>query len=107
MVGIELLSMTVEPEMSNQFITFMRWADQKRKLGVRANADTPTDAHTAIEFGAEGIGLCRTEHMFFGEGRIDAVREMIMASSEQERRSALGESMRKLLTRFSHCANNR
>ena len=80
---------TVEPEMSDFFRTFMKWADQERKLGVRANADTPTDAHVAIEFGAEGIGLCRTEHMFFGPGRIDAVREMIMAEDHQQRARAL------------------
>lgn len=80
---------TVQPEMSDYFRTFMRWADQERKLGVRANADTPNDAQVAIEYGAEGIGLCRTEHMFFGPGRIDAVREMIMAEDEGQRSRAL------------------
>jgi pyruvate,orthophosphate dikinase len=80
---------TVQPEMSDNFRTFMKWADQERKLGVRANADTPNDAHVALQYGAEGIGLCRTEHMFFGPGRIDAVREMIMAEDEAQRARAL------------------
>jgi pyruvate,orthophosphate dikinase len=80
---------TVQPEMSDHFRTFMRWADQERKLGVRANADTPNDAKVAIRYGAEGIGLCRTEHMFFGAGRIDAVREMIMAEDHEQRARAL------------------
>ncbi len=80
---------TVQPEMSDFFRTFMKWADQERTLGVRANADTPNDARVAIEYGAEGIGLCRTEHMFFGPGRIDAVREMIMAEDEAQRSRAL------------------
>ena len=62
---------TVQPEMSAAFQKFMKWADAERRLGVRANADTPNDAEVAREFGAEGIGLCRTEHMFFGAGRID------------------------------------
>jgi pyruvate,orthophosphate dikinase len=80
---------TVQAEMSSDFRTFMKWADQERKLGVRANADTPGDAKVAIEFGAEGIGLCRTEHMFFGPGRIDAVREMILAETHEQRARAL------------------
>jgi pyruvate,orthophosphate dikinase len=80
---------TVRPAMSDQFRTFLKWADQERKLGVRANADTPGDAQTAVEFGGEGIGLCRTEHMFFGPGRIDAVREMIMAEDSDQRARAL------------------
>ena len=80
---------TVQPEMSEHFQKFMKWADQERRLGVRANADTPTDARVAREFGAEGIGLCRTEHMFFGAGRIEAVREMIMAEDEGARARAL------------------
>ncbi|HXD90216.1 MAG TPA: pyruvate, phosphate dikinase, partial [Candidatus Binataceae bacterium] len=80
---------TVQPEMSDFFRTFMKWADQERTLGVRANADTPNDARVAREFGAEGIGLCRTEHMFFGPGRIDAVREMIMAEGPEQRARAL------------------
>ena len=67
----------IEPELSGEFATLIGWADKVRKLGVRANADTPADAKTAVRFGAEGIGLCRTEHMFFDEDRIQAVREMI------------------------------
>ena len=80
---------TVEPEMSSYFKKFLTWADQERKLGVRANADTPNDAKIARDFGAEGIGLCRTEHMFFGPERIEAVREMIMAENAQQRGRAL------------------
>jgi pyruvate, orthophosphate dikinase len=81
----------IEPEMSGEFGTLMGWADDVRKLGVRVNADTPEDARTAIKFGAEGIGLCRTEHMFFEETRIRTVREMILAEDEQERRAALSK----------------
>ena len=80
-----------EPEMSGEFATLMSWADAVRKMGVRANADTPADARVAIKFGAEGIGLCRTEHMFFEEGRIRAVREMILADDEKQRRAALAK----------------
>ncbi|MDF2673605.1 MAG: pyruvate, phosphate dikinase [Clostridiales bacterium] len=80
---------TVEPEISGYFGTFMSWADEIRAMKVRANADTPNDASTAVKFGAEGIGLCRTEHMFFQEDRISAVREMIVAKNENERRKAL------------------
>jgi len=80
---------TVQPQMSEHFRTFMKWADQERKLGVRTNADTPTDAQAAVAFGAEGIGLCRTEHMFFGAGRIEAVREMILAENSEQRARAL------------------
>jgi pyruvate,orthophosphate dikinase len=69
----------------------MGWADAVRKLGVRANADTPNDARVALRFGAEGIGLCRTEHMFFDEARIRAMREMILADDEKTRRSALAK----------------
>jgi pyruvate, orthophosphate dikinase len=78
-----------EPTLSGEFATLMQWADKMRRLGVRANADTPNDARVALKFGAEGIGLCRTEHMFFEEGRIRAVREMILADDEKTRRSAL------------------
>ena len=78
-----------EPALSGEFATLMDWADDVRKLGVRANADTPNDARVALKFGAEGIGLCRTEHMFFDEDRILAVREMILADDEQSRRTAL------------------
>ena len=73
-----------EPELSGEFATLMGWADKVRKLGVRANADTPADARVAVKFGAEGIGLCRTEHMFFEEGRIRSVREMILSDDENE-----------------------
>ena len=75
----------IEPELSGEFATLMGWADAVRKLGVRANADTPNDARVALKFGAEGIGLCRTEHMFFEEDRIRAVREMILADDEKPR----------------------
>jgi pyruvate,orthophosphate dikinase len=81
----------IEPELSSEFATLMGWADTVRKLGVRANADTPTDARVALKFGAEGIGLCRTEHMFFEEHRIRAVREMILADDETMRRAALAK----------------
>jgi pyruvate,orthophosphate dikinase len=81
----------IEPEMSGEFGTLMAWADEARKLKVRTNADTPPDARTAIRFGAEGIGLCRTEHMFFEEARIRTVREMILAEDEQTRRAALAK----------------
>jgi pyruvate, orthophosphate dikinase len=81
----------IEPELSGEFATLMGWADEVRKLGVRANADTPNDARVAVKFGAEGIGLCRTEHMFFDEDRIRAVREMILADDEKQRRAALAK----------------
>ena len=77
------------PEMTREFATLMGWADEFRRIGVRANADTPADATTARRFGAEGIGLCRTEHMFFEADRIVAVRCMILADSRQEREAAL------------------
>ncbi len=80
---------TVSPEITGHFATFMEWADEIRKLKVRTNADTPRDTRQAVEFGAEGIGLCRTEHMFFAEDRILAVREMILAKNEDSRRVAL------------------
>jgi pyruvate,orthophosphate dikinase len=80
-----------EPELSGEFATLMQWADKGRKLKVRANADTPRDAETARNFGAEGIGLCRTEHMFFEGDRIVAVREMILADDEAGRRAALAK----------------
>ena len=79
----------VEPAMSDDFATLMGWADKARRLGVRANAETPLDAETARKFGAEGIGLSRTEHMFFDPARIGAMRQMIMASDEAGRRAAL------------------
>ena len=80
---------TVEPEMTGDFATLMQWADEIRTLKVRTNADTPNDAAQAIKFGAEGIGLCRTEHMFFESDRIPAMREMIVARTEDQRRKAL------------------
>ncbi|HZO82095.1 MAG TPA: pyruvate, phosphate dikinase [Candidatus Binataceae bacterium] len=82
---------TVEPVMSPFFKKFLAWADAERRLGVRANADTPHDAQVAREFGAEGIGLCRTEHMFFAPDRIDAMREMILASNAEQRARALAK----------------
>src|SRR5262249_42970221 len=78
-----------EPELSGDFERIMKIADGVRKMKVRANADTPKDAATARGFGAEGIGLCRTEHMFFGAERIDVMREMIIAESKVEREAAL------------------
>ncbi|HID04888.1 MAG TPA: pyruvate, phosphate dikinase, partial [Aigarchaeota archaeon] len=80
---------TVEPELSNEFKELLMWADEVRRLGVRANADTPEAAKKAREFGAEGIGLCRTERMFNQPDRLPVVREMIMATTEEERRKAL------------------
>jgi pyruvate,orthophosphate dikinase len=79
----------IEPQLSDDFATLIGWADKVRRLGVRANADTPNDAKAAVRFGAEGIGLCRTEHMFFDEDRIQAVREMILADDERSRRAAI------------------
>ena len=81
----------VDPELSGDFGTLMTWADKYRKLGVRTNADTPHDAEVARKFGAEGIGLCRTEHMFFAEDRIKAVREMILADDLDGRKKALAK----------------
>src|SRR5450755_1326652 len=81
----------IEPQLSGEFSTLIGWADKVRKLGVRANADTPADAKAAVRFGAEGIGLCRTEHMFFDEERIQAVREMILSDDEKSRRTALAK----------------
>jgi pyruvate, orthophosphate dikinase len=79
----------VPPQINEDFETILGWADDLRRLKVRANADTPEDAAKAREFGAQGIGLCRTEHMFMAEDRLPVVREMIMASGEDERRAAL------------------
>ena len=80
---------TVQPEISGYFSTIMKWSDEFRKLKVRTNAETEADSRTAIEFGAEGIGLCRTEHMFFDEERILSVRQMILSKSKDDRNSAL------------------
>lgn len=82
---------TVTPEISGYFATFMSWADEIRKLQVRSNADTPKDAKQAVSFGAEGVGLCRTEHMFFAEDRIKAVREMILSKDVEHRKAALAK----------------
>jgi len=80
---------TVQPELSGDFAELMVWADGARRMRVRANAETPADCRIARDFGAEGVGLCRTEHMFFEAARITAVREMILASDEAGRRAAL------------------
>jgi pyruvate, orthophosphate dikinase len=80
---------TIQPKLSGDFNTLMEWADARRRMVVRANAETPLDARTARDFGAEGVGLCRTEHMFFDPGRIQNVREMIFAVTEEKRREAL------------------
>ncbi len=80
---------TIEPELSGEFAEFMSWADEIRELKVRTNADTPHDAEQALKYGAEGIGLCRTEHMFFAEDRLPIVQEMILADSTEERQQAL------------------
>jgi pyruvate,orthophosphate dikinase len=91
---IQVIRGQMKPEESRlygYFSTFLSWADEVRRLGVRANADTPTDARIARLFGAEGIGLCRTEHMFFEGDRIDAVREMIVADTVEDRRKALAK----------------
>jgi len=82
---------TVQPELSGDFAELMKWADGVRTLGIRTNAETPADAAQARKFGAEGIGLCRTEHMFFDGNRITAVREMILADDEKSRRAALAK----------------
>jgi pyruvate,orthophosphate dikinase len=82
---------TTRPELTGQFGKFMEWADEVRKLKVRTNADTPADTETARRFGAEGIGLCRTEHMFFEGDRIDAMREMILAGDLDGRKKALAK----------------
>ncbi len=81
----------IEPEITEQFRTILRWADELRRLGVRTNADTPEDARRARDFGAEGIGLCRTEHMFMAADRQPKMRAMIMAGTEEERRAALDQ----------------
>ena len=80
---------TIQPELSGDFGVLMAWADERRRMKVRTNAETPLDSKTAREFGAEGIGLCRTEHMFFDADRIQNVREMIFATNEAERKEAL------------------
>ncbi len=81
----------IEPTLSEEFETLLKWADEIRKLGVRANADTPEDAAKAREFGAQGIGLCRTEHMFMAQDRLPIVQEMILADTEEARKKALAK----------------
>jgi pyruvate,orthophosphate dikinase len=88
---IEGVVPTIDAAITDDFATFMKWSDEFRKLGVRTNADTPDDAKVAVKFGAEGIGLCRTEHMFFEKDRILAVREMIFASNVKDRQLALAK----------------
>ena len=85
------IASTIQPALTGEFGEFMEWTDQIRKLGVRANADVPKDAEQAIKFGAEGIGLCRTEHMFFAKDRLPIVREMILAKTKEEREAALNK----------------
>jgi len=80
---------TIEPELSGEFARLMEWANKARRIGVRTNADTPADAEQALRFGAEGIGLCRTEHMFFSEERLPIVQQMIIADSTEKRQAAL------------------
>tara|TARA_Y100001936_G_scaffold253803_1_gene321208 strand:- start:12260 stop:14923 length:2664 start_codon:yes stop_codon:yes gene_type:complete len=82
---------TILPELSEEFNQLMKWADEIRDLKIRTNAETPKDVKVALEFGAEGIGLCRTEHMFFDTERISAVREMIFSDNEKDRRAALNK----------------
>lgn len=85
------IASTIQPALTGEFGEFMEWTDQIRKLGVRTNADVPKDAEQAIKFGAEGIGLCRTEHMFFAKDRLPIVREMILAKTKEEREAALNK----------------
>jgi pyruvate, orthophosphate dikinase len=90
----------VQPELSGGFTLLVKWADAYRKIGVRTNADTPTDAAASMDFGAEGIGLCRTEHMFFKEDRVIAMREMIVAEDVEGRRKALAKLLPMQRTDF-------
>ena len=92
---------TIQPELSGDFAKLMGWADRSRRLEVRTNAETPADARTARDFGAEGIGLCRTEHMFFDGDRIVAMREMILADDEAGRRKALAQDPADAARRIS------
>ena len=89
-----LIDRTLKPEQApvyQQYAQLMQWADRERRLKVRANADQPDQCANAVAFGAEGVGLCRTEHMFFGEGKIGPMREMILAETVEERRQALAK----------------
>jgi pyruvate,orthophosphate dikinase len=81
----------IDPELSDEFNQILSWADEVRTLKVRANADTPHDAKVALEFGAEGIGLCRTEHMFMAQDRLPIVQQMIMSETKEEREKALAK----------------
>jgi pyruvate,orthophosphate dikinase len=90
----ELPLVVIDPEKNEDLRTFLKWCDEIRKLGVRTNADRPKDAEQARTFGAQGIGLCRTEHMFFGPERIISIRKMIMASNKEERESAVYELLK-------------
>jgi pyruvate,orthophosphate dikinase len=92
----------IEPELTGEFAEFMKWADGIRKLKVRTNADLPKDAATALKFGAEGIGLCRTEHMFFASDRVNLVQEMIMAPSREEREYYLDRLLPMQRSDFKH-----
>src|SRR4029453_2465805 len=82
---------TQRPKLSGDFGTVMKWADKYRTMNIRTNADTPEDSQRARDFGAEGIGLCRAENMFFGEARIAAMREMILADDVEARKKALAK----------------
>ncbi|MFQ5862473.1 MAG: pyruvate, phosphate dikinase [Candidatus Brocadiales bacterium] len=93
---------TIEPELSGEFAELMQWADEFRKLDIRTNADTPEDAAKARKFGAQGIGLCRTEHMFFGEHRIDFVRQMILLAPEVKNLKAKIETLDDELAKAPH-----
>ncbi len=93
---------TIEPRLSGDFATLMQWADEVRKLKIRTNADTPTDAKKARELGAEGIGLCRTEHMFFGENRIDSVRQMILSAPDVKNLKIKIAALEKELAKATH-----
>src|SRR3546814_17025293 len=84
---------TVQPELSGDFATIMEWADKFRTMGVRVNCDTPQEAKVAMKFGCDGIGLCRTEHLFFDAGRIVAMREIILAAYGEQRRSQLDKML--------------
>ena len=92
---------TIEPELVGDFAVVMAWADSHRRMKVRANAETPADCRMARQFGAEGVGLCRTEHMFFDAGRISAVRQMILAEDEAGRRAALAKLLPEQRADFS------
>ncbi|HHT9153987.1 MAG TPA: putative PEP-binding protein, partial [Candidatus Hypogeohydataceae bacterium YC40] len=93
---------TIEPTLSGDFATLMEWADEPRRLKVRANADTPEDARKAREFGAQGIGLCRTEHMFFGENRINYVRQMILVAADVKNLKTKLQSLQSELEKVSN-----